>query len=285
MARNDLRVEEEDLSSNDLTLEAREGEALEILARGHQSGDGAMDVRETIRETTVTAYPADDGDDDLIPEQNLFNGGQDVLGVLREMGFDLPTVKVPEGDTYTLSDVNSNATSASVYYREHPASAVRKGEPGTPGTKDRVFISEGVAEQDSVADSTTVSEVVDDSDNPLGLSDFPWTEDVPSGVEFDLVAMCGITDANSGDTDALDNIRLTSGEVDFLARSSARVSEEHADFPSDDLTDLPFIFPEPPTFGPGDELDVEVEMTNDSGASANLDARVAMIFRRRGVGV
>lgn len=284
MGLNDIRVEEQDLSSDDLTLEARDGEALEILARGHQSGDNAMDLQETVRETTMTALPSDDGDDDLFPEQNLFNRGMDVLGLLREMGYDLPTVKVPEGDTYTLSDANSNATSSSVYYRELPASSVSETTPGAPGTMNRTFITMGLAEQDSVADSTTVQEAVDSSDNPLGLTDWPWEEDVPSGVEYDVVAMAAITDDNSGDSDALDNVRLTSGEVDFLARDSARVSEAHADFPSDDLTDRPFVFPEPPTFSPGDELDVEVEMTNNSGASANLDARVALVCHRRPVG-
>jgi hypothetical protein len=282
MELHDVRVEQQDLTSGDLTIEASDRESLMILARGVAGGSDDDVIQESIDEETMLAYPATDGEAEVFPGPVVDNLNTDVHGLLRDEGLDAPMLKVPEGDEFRLTNPNSNGT-ATVLYREGSASMVRENDEGAPGNKSRTFIT-SAEESQSIGDGNTATVDITTSQNPGILRDFPYEEDVPASREYDLQALSLALDSDgSGGDISLEGFRLQSEEREFLAKDSAFVDTDLAQYPNDDLTTIPFVFPAQPTFGPGDELDLQVE-ANNSGAgdqSAVIDA--SMIFYRREV--
>jgi hypothetical protein len=283
MALDDYRVERTTGGSgNDLTLEARTGESLEILARGIDSAAGNTTVTESVREEDVLAYRADDTDNiGLFPREAVNNQNMDLLMKLGSMGYDVPTVKVPEGHTYTLSpdDSSSNAV---VIYREDGPQANSRTDEGGPDNPDRMFIASG--EEDSALSSGATAEEfqVTTATTPSPLSGFPYEEDAPQGFEYDLIAVAaGSDDSDGSNTPTVDDFRLETEETSFLARDNGSVNQNHAQYPGDDLTTLPFIFPEPVTIQPGQDLDLFV--TKNNGTGTDVQAETAMVFYRRSV--
>lgn len=283
MDLHDVRVEEQDLSAGDLTIEASDNESLEILARGVSGGADDDIIQEAVDEETMLAYPATDGEAEVFPEPVVENLNTDVHAKLRGMGLNAPTIKVPEGDEYQLINENDNGN-ATVLYRQGNAQMVNGSQPGGPDTKTRTFITSAETTEEIAANSTeTVN--VETSQNPGILRDFPYEEDVPAQREYDLQALMLVADSADTGTDvALDSFRLQSEEREFLAKDSAFVDVDLAQYPNDDLTRLPFVFPAEPTFEPGDELDLQVEATESGGAAGDIVVDATMVFYRRGVG-
>lgn len=280
---HDIRIEEQDLSSADLTLEADTGESLEILARGVASGADEEVFEESVGETMMLAWQGDDGDDEMFPEPILHNHHMDLLGVLRDAGYNLPTLKVPEGDTYVLSDPGGNAN-GTVYYREAAAGQYRAGSDGGPEGRVRPFITSAQA-TDSIASSSTETHPIDNSVNPAQLDDWPWEEDVRADREYDMVALIVDMDNSAGGNTTIDGVRLISEETEFLARSSAFIDEDNFQYPSDELDTGVFTFPDPITFAPGDDLTIEYQASNTNTMSAeNAIVNAAIVATRRDMG-
>jgi len=283
MSLDEVRVvETSGGSGDDLTLDARTGESIEILARGVASGGDDAIVTESVREEDVLAYQADDTDGiDIFPREATETQNMDVMAKLRSMGYDLPTIKVPEGHTYTLSPSGSNAN-ATVLYREEGPAANTATDPGGPDNPDRTFIALGEEDTDLSAGGTAEEFEVDTATTPSPLSTFPYEEPAPQGFEFDLIAVMAASDDSDGaNSPVIDNFRLETEETSFLARSNATVRQEHAQYPSNDLTTMPFVFPDPPTIQPGQDLDMFVTKNADTGS--DVQAATAMVFRRRSV--
>lgn len=282
MDLHDVRVEEQDLSSGALTIEAADRESIEILARGVSGGGDDDVVQESVDEETMLAYPAFDGGAEVFPEPVVRQLGTDLHGKLRDMGFAAPTIKVPEGDEYRLTNPNDNGT-ATVLYKQGGAGMVRENDEGGPANKSRTFITSAETTQNIDANATETIDVVD-SQNPGIIRDYPYEEDVPASREYDLQALMLTLDANGSATGiSLDSFRLQSEEREFLAKDSGFVDVDLADYPNDDLTTLPFVFPAQPTFGPGDELDLQVEATDTSGSAGDAVVDASMVFYRRDV--
>lgn len=280
---HDIRVEEQDLSSADMDLEADTGESLEIIAIGTAAGADETVMEVSIGETMMLAFQADAGDDDMFTEDAVHDTQLDILGDLRDMGYDLPTLKVPEGDSFVLSDPDGNGN-ATVLYREGPAGQWRAGADGGPEGRTRPFIT-SAQETESVAASSTETFAVETSVNPAQLDDWPWEEDVRADREYDMVALVVDSDNSSGGNITLNGFRLISEEMEFLARSSAFVDEQNAQYPDVQNNLLPLIFPEAITFAPGDDLTLEVQATNANTMSAeNAIVNAAIIATRRDVG-
>jgi len=89
--------------------------------------------------------------------------------------------------------------------------------------------------------------------------------------------------AGSGANIQLNGFRLQSEEREFLAKDSEFVDTDLAQYPNDDLTTLPFVFGAQPTFGPGDELDLQVEAENTTSGDEDAVIDVSMVFYRREV--
>jgi len=282
MGLTDLRVEEQNLAQGDLTLEARDGESLEVMAHGIVAASAGAIATVSIREETMLAYQADDGDDLLLPAGSVQDLQMNFLGVLRQKGLTAPTLKVPEGQELQVS-TSSNDGFGFLLYKELDADAVGGDDPGAPGTKDRVFVSSGQTTQNIGANATETVEL-EDTVNPSQLASFPYGEDGPSGFEHDLLAVMVELDDTADPDHILDDLRLSTLETDFLSRRSQRVQDTIAPYPDRELRRLPLHFPEPPTIGPGQELDLEVEVTDTGGAAADTVVNSAHIFHRRPVG-
>jgi hypothetical protein len=281
MALPEMRIAEQNLSAGDLELEAREGESLMIMARGISGGAAGDVVEEYIREELMLSYQAHAGDDEVFPDQLTEDLHTDLLHWMREAGMSAPALKVPEGQDYVISNPAGNGT-ATVLYKEMSAGFVSGNEPGAPETKTRTFISSGQTTQ-SLAAGTTGTFALSDSLNPAQLADWPYEEDVAHNYEYDLMAASIELDAGSGANTSLDGIKMTTEEVDFLARDSAFVDPLLAQYVGPALDVHPLIFLDAPTFSPGDELDTTVQASNSGSGAEDAVINSSMIFHRRGV--
>lgn len=279
---HDIRVEEQDLSSDDLLIEADTNESLEILARGVSGANADDQILESIDEETMLAYEHEDPDGELFPEEALRDRQMDIHEMLRDMGFQAPTLKVPEGDEYQLVNDTSDAGTCAVYYRQGRAQDVSPNEPGHPDSKTRTFVTTSETTQ-SIAAGATETVDLETSAQPGILRDWPWEEEVPPNREYDLQAIMFHLDGSSGANVSLDNYRLQAEEREFLAKSSAFVDTQHARYPNNDLTRLPFMFPAEPTFEPGDNLDVQVEATNSGTGAEDAVVNATIVSYRRPV--
>jgi len=279
MTITDKRVEEQDLSSGDLTLEARDGESLEVLGLGVDGGNADSIATVSIREETMLSFQADDGDDELLLEESLLDRSETFLTRLRDVGLPAPTLKIPEGQELQLS-TDTGSGSATLVYTEESADTYGNGAEGAPGNKARTFVSSGQVTQNIDAGATEQVEI-DQTVNPSQLAGFPYTEDTPSGFEYDLVALSVDLDDAADADHTLDNVRLSTQETDFLSRASARVDADAFAYPDVDLSTHPYVFPSPPTFEPGQDLDIEVEVTDTASSAADTVVNAAAVFYRR----
>jgi hypothetical protein len=279
---HDIRVEEQDLSSDDLLIEADTNESLEIIARGVSGANADDQIIESVDEETMLAYEHEDPDGELFPEEVVENLNTDIHKTLRDMGIAAPTLKVPEGDEYQLVNDTSDAGNATVLYRQGRAQDVSPNEPGHPDNKTRTFVTTAETTQSIGANSTETVDL-DTSAQPGILRDWPWEEEVPPNREYDLQALMFTLDGDSGSNITLDTFRLQSEEREFLAKDSAFVDVNLAQYPDVDLTRQPYVFPAQPTFEPGDNLDVQVEASNGGTSAEDAVVNATIVSYRRPV--
>lgn len=279
---HDMRIETQDLSSDDLAIEANTNESLEILARGVSGANADDQILESIDEETMLAYPHENPNGEVFPEEVVRQPGTDLLAKMRDMGLQAPTLKVPEGDTYQLVNDSSSAGNATVLYRQGRAQDVSPNQPGHPDTKARTFITSSETTQ-SISSSNTVTFDMDTSNQPGILRDWPWEEEVPPNREYDLQAVMLNLDGDSGADISLDGFRLQSEEREFLAKDSAIIDNANAQYPNNSLTRIPYVFPKEPTFVPGDNLDMQAEATISAAGPQDAVVDATMIAYRRSV--
>jgi len=279
---HDVRVEEQDLSADDLSIEADTNESLTILSRGISGANADDQLIESIDEETMLAHEHEDPDGELFPKEAVQNRQQDIHAMLRDMGLQAPTLKVPEGDEYRLVNDTSDAGTAVVYYTQGRAQDVSMNDPGHPNTKERTFVSTAETTQ-TISQGTTETVNLDVSANPGILRDWPWEEEVPPNREYDLQAIMFNLDADSGGNVTVDSFRLQSEEREFLAKDSAFIDVDQAQYPNTDLTRVPFLFPAEPTFSPGDNLDVQVEASEGGTADQDAVVNATIVAYRREV--
>lgn len=285
-----IRVEEQDLSTGNLELSPDRNESIEILARGIDSGGDEDVIVERVDETAVLNYPADEGDDELMKRDYIRDKHTDFLGFMMRMGFNLPTIKVPSGTTYELDNPNDAGT-ALVLYQDFNREEFSRDSPGGPEARRRPFIS--VAQTTETIGTNTTEEVeILDGVNQGGIEPWPWENDVPDDREYDLMAIAVDEDGSSGANIDVQTVRLEHNQQRFLENDQEFVDEELFDYPDDALDNLPWMFmspatgdPDPLTFTPGDELNVEVE-ANNANTTGTEDAVVNafVIARERRVG-
>jgi hypothetical protein len=278
-----LRFEEQSFSSGSLTLEADSGESLMVHALGVEDANANDTIQVAIDEETMLAFQHDANGRTLFQTSHIEEQQTDILGVLRDEGLDVPKLKVPEGDELRVINDTSSTGSVTVAYSEMGPQAVRASEEGGPGTKTRTFVSTG-RESVTVGSGETVVEEIDTSANPGILRDWPYEEDVPPQVEYDLQAL-GINVGDGSLTGVQDvGFRLQTSEREFLARDSAFIDVDLAPHPDGDLSRLPLVFAEQPTFEPGDDLTVEVTLSDANSSSTTVEVEVAIVAYRRDVG-
>jgi len=279
---HDKRAEVQDLSSDDMSIEADTGESLEILARGVTGANADDIILESVDEETMLAYEHEDGGGEIFPRGTINNLQSDLLMLMRERGLSAPTIKVPEGQTYQLVNDTSDAGTAVVLYRQGRATDVSANDPGHPANKTRTFITTAETVQNIGAGATETVDL-DTSGNPGILRDWPWEEEVPPNREYDVQALMVNLDGDADADHTLDSVRLQSEEREFLAKDSAFVDEVLFDYPDANLYRLPYIFPAEPTFSPGDNLDVQVEVTDGASSAADTTVNACIVAYRRPV--
>ena len=281
MPTTEVRIEEQDLSNGDLELEALSGESIEIVARGVAGAAAGTIIEEYVREELMFAFPADEGDENVLLEDTVQTMHTDLTRWLDDHGFRAPPLGIPEGQTYTLASSTGSGT-ATVLYREQSPGSVNDSQPGGPSTKTRSYASSGeVTETIPSGESETF--VVDESVQPAQLDDFPFSQDCPPNREYDLQAMMIGLSGDSGGNVSLDGVRLTSDETDFLARDSQFIDPALMQYPSVDLAVMPMTFPDVPTFSPGEDLDVTVSAENSGSGAEDAIVHMTAIFYRRSV--
>jgi len=279
------RIEEADLSSGDLVLEADTNESYIVHDIGVTGTGSNSIVTVSVGEETMFAFPAEGTEDRLFREDSIHSYGASLYGEMRSMGLPAPMLQVPEGDELTVT-TDGGSGSATVVYRQGGASLASPSQAGGPETKDRMYPVSGEGTATGVADSTQTTIDVTTSRQPSALDDFPFGTDVPSNREFDLL---GVSLALDGDVTAgtIDSFRLTSEEQRFLAQDAEFVDADMAQYPDEDPEKGPLFFPVdaggPQTYSPGDELDLEVKATNTSGTSGDLTVKATVLFERRGL--
>jgi hypothetical protein len=278
-----MRFEEADLSSGDLVLQAEANESYQIMDIGVDGGNDESITEVTIGEESMIAFPSEDGESTLFREDSLQAYGSTLYGYMRNEGIPAPMLEVPEGDELVVSSTTSSE-SVTVKYREGNAALADAGAAGGPETKRRVYPVTGEGTATSVADATQATIELSDSLQPAQYDNFPFGTDCPSNREYDLLALALAID---GDTTGgtVDNFRLTAEEQRFIGKDSAFISADNAAYPALDPNEGPLIFPMsgggPQTYSPGDELDIEVQATNTSGASGDLVVKATVVFDRR----
>lgn len=283
MGLSDLRVEETSGGSGDeLTIDARTGESIEILARGVGSGGANAIVEESVREETMLNHQADSADDiEIFPRDAIEDTKADLLREMAMMGFNAPTIKVPEGHTYSLNPDDS-ASNATVLYREADAGRFTRTDPGGPDNPTRTFISLGEEDSALSSDGTAEEFEVTTSTNVSPLSGFPYTEDAPQGFEYELQAVMAASDDSDGaNTPVIDAVRLETEETSFLRRSDGTIGQNLAQYPNIQDNVFPLVFEEPITIQPGQQLDLFV--TKNASSGTDVQAATACVFYRRSV--
>ena len=281
MPTTDIRVIEQDLSAADLELEARSDESLEIVARGVSGAAAGSIIEEYVREELMFAFPADEGDENILREATVQTMHTDFTRWLDEHGFRAPNLVVPEGQTYNLTSTTGSG-SATLLYRERSPGTVNDSQPGAPATKTRSFASSGEVTQ-SIAAGASETFPVEESVQPAQLDDFPFSQDCPPNREYDMQAMMIGLSADSGANVTLDGVRLTSEGTDFLARDSQFVDPALMQYPNAALTVLPMTFPDVPTFSPGEDLDIAVSAANGGSGAEDATVHTTVLFYRRSV--
>jgi hypothetical protein len=204
-------------------------------------------------------------------------------------GFDVPTLKVPGGTDYVLNNPNDNGN-ATVLYRDLNSERFDRADPGGPESRRRTLITLGQV-TDTIAIDSTEEHAIDNSVNIGGIEPWPWQNDVPDGREYDVQALMVELDNSAGGQISLDSIKLRTEEQDFLENSQQFVDADNFQYPSDDLTDYPWLFwnpatgdTDPLTFVSGEDLQVEYRATNgDTAATQDAVVNAAIIARERRV--
>jgi hypothetical protein len=252
-----------------------------VIARGVSGGAADTIVEETIREETMLAYPADGGESEILLEAMVRNQQTDFLGALREQGYEAPELVIPEGHTLRMSSSTGSGT-ATVLYEELDAGRVDASRPGGPDAKTRTFVSTGQVTETVAAGGSELVEV-NNSVNPSQLAEWPWEEDVSATYEYDLQALAVALDSGGGANVSLDTFRLTSAEVEFLSRDSSFLNPALAQFPDATLDTWPLMFATEPTFRPGADLDLSVQVSNSGSGAEDAIVNACMVFYRRSV--
>jgi len=267
----------QDLSVADLELEAKTGQGFEVFEVGIDGGAADSKGVITIGGVTMMNFPASDGAEGVAPVPWIDENPNSLIKMCREKLTDVPTLKIPEGKKFVLTN-DGVAGTGYIFYRElSEADIPRIDAPGAPNSLSRLFISHGKAEW-SVAAGETEIHKVDTSLNVPELRDFPFEEAVPAGLRYRLLGFATRKGAGSGADITYSGIRMW-----FKEQSWLKTEEEWADptlFPYNAANKYyPIRFlPTPMIFEPHQELTFEVQASNAGGSAETAQIFVTCFF-------
>jgi len=267
----------QDLSSADLELEAKAGQGFEIFEVGIDGGAADSKGIISIGGVTMMNFPASDAKEGIAPVPFVDVNPNTLLKMCRDKLPDVPTLKVPEGKKFVLSN-GGVAGTGYIFYRELSEGDIpRVDAPGAPNSLTRLFISHGKAEWSVAAGQTEVHKV-DTSLNVPELRDFPFEEAVPADLKYRLLGFATRKGDGSGADITYSGIRMWFKEQSWLKKE-----EEWADpslFPYNVASayNPVFFFPTPMVFEPHQELTFEVQCSNAGGSAETAQIFVTCFF-------
>jgi len=267
----------QDLSAADLELEAKAGQGFEIFEVGIDGGAAGSKGIITIGGVTMMNFPASDAKEGIAPVPFIDNNPNTLLKMCREKLPDVPTLKVPEGKKFVLTN-DGVAGTGYIFYRELSEGDIPRADaPGAPNSLNRLFISHGKAEW-SVAAGATEAHKVDTSLNVPELRDFPFEEAVPAGLRYRLLGFATRKGDGSGADITYSGIRMWFKEQSWLKKEEEWASPSLFPYNIASQYNPVFFFPTPMVFEAHQELTFEVQCSNAGGADETAQIFVTCFF-------
>lgn len=270
----DWQYLKQDLSAADLELDAKAGQGFEVFEVGIDAGAADSKGIITIGGVTMMNFPASDAKEGVAPVPWIDANSNSLLKMVREKLAEVPTLKIPEGKKFVLSNAGVAGTGYIFYKEFSEAEIPRMDAPGAPNNLTRLFVSHGKAEWEIPATKQEVHKV-DVSLNVPELRDFPWEEAVPAGLRYRLLGFSTILGAASGADITYDGLRMWFKEQSWLKKEEEW--SEPALFPYNAAAAYhPIRFlPSPMPFEAHQELTFEVQAAN--GHETNAETAVIMV--------
>jgi len=266
------RVKSGNLATADLELEAKVGQAFEILELGIDGGAAGLVATLYIGGEVMTGLPAAAGAENVVPVPLIDLNFNTLMRMLQQKFPEVPTYKVCPGEKLVLTSGGKAGTGYLFYCRMMEDQLFTKDMPGASEGTPRLVISHGKAEW-SVEAGATEDHDVDINLNPAGLTGFPYVERVPAGKNYDLLGFATRLGAGSGADISYEGIRMWKKEEAILSPDEAFVTPKLYPYNVDTAALPAFLLPEKLTFVPEEAFKMEVRAKN-----AGTAAQTAQIF-------
>jgi len=274
------RVVKQDLSSADLELAAKTGEGYEILEIGVTGGASGSITQCIIGEELMLYFPSGNNEENVAPVPGVDTNTYTLFKTIRQKYPDVPTLKVSEGQTLTVSN-GKVAGNAYVIYRHLTGGDVPpKDAPGASDNPTRLLIFHNKAEA-SIDAGATVTLEVDTSLSPSGFPDFASGDKVPSGYVYELLGFCTRLGAGSGADITYNGIRLWKGEEALLSPNQNFVNPDLFPYNTNNVNKPMFLLPKKIVFEPGESYKAEVQVTNSGSAAETAVVYLTLFVLRK----
>lgn len=213
-----------------------------------------------------------------------------LLGLLRSKNL-FTGYPVTEGQSFIIEGVKHENSIVMCQYQILEPGDIKPDAPNGSAATEYLFINYGNC---GAAIKTEKDNLLDVSKNPAEFPDFPFGKVVPAGHEIDLIGILGSTfapkendDTNFSFTKFLKMVKGRETLFDddrngilFISRN--KTSKGNMDMVSEGWSPIgnytdedakePFLFPEPLTFLPGDELNVHITLeVGGTGQEIDID--------------
>lgn len=286
---------------SELKLTAGVGES--ILVKGIYVGDVADKAVVYIEKTTVGYFRVGGSRGNHLSHRTSDDPDRvNILDWLREKGV-FNGYPLGEGQSLTVKIEGGATTDIDIVYELYDAGDISPDQPNGTNANEYLYINYG---QPSAAPTAAGDVLINNSIIPVEFPQFPFGAVVPANTEMDLIAIAGTPAGRTSGTGAN---KAKTTYVKLVRERVVLFDEDRQGIPffgepptSDgvayggkrsligDMTPVdrrePFMFPNPITFTPGEELNVYITTAVDAGSQnlTQLDLEIAFIFRVRRAG-
>ena len=261
------RYVQQDLSAGDLILPGRSKRSYEILDV-YITGHTGLDVPTlTVNDRLMLGMPSNTNAEQLFPNREISVNHRALLSMLRKKYPDVPTIKSTPGDDVVITDTAGSGI-VTVIYRQIEDQGLFDGkEPGAPDNAMRLFISHGRYSVNIAVGTENV--IAAESQNPPGLTAFPFGEVVPANRTMELLGFSTLAGAAIGANTTYVGIRLWHQEEAFLVEDEAFLNPLQLPYMPANADHPITLMDKTRTFTQNERLRVEMQFTN-AGAGAEL---------------
>jgi len=267
-----------------LSLEAKTGESLLVkgLRFGALAAGGFAEC--LIDRLSVGFWYIGDINANHLEQASLTSVHLSVFQALVDRGL-FAGYPIAEGETFVVSPHTAGATVLGhIVYEVHEAGDMTPDMPNGSQSKEYLFLNYGTNSIEIAIDDTGT---LDKSRNPSEYPAFPFGESVPAKTEIDILGILLMTWK-----DAAGNLNPNYSFLKLLKERKVLFDEDRSGiFVREGLGMLTWgpcrqtnigleLFPEPLTFGPGDELLVQMEVSDTAAAIDDIMCATIQRVRR-----